>query len=300
MRPGLVIQQGETGFMYDSLCAAQIPDQLQSVAAAITQDKIQLPSLPDLVKHIRDEIASPNSTARSVAKLVAHDPSLAATILRFANSPLYGSATAAKTLPVAVQRLGLNLVSSLTLATISRQLFHASSAWTDAQLARVWKHSVRTAGISQALAPQFGVDPDLALLAGLLHDVGSLVMLVHMENTPSLFINKDRLDCLLFATRTEAGLSLARHWNLPLDVTQTIQSHNVITKPEMANPVLGSDVVRAASWFSTEVALQGDMVADQRKNALARLGFDPKHDLLADPSILRQVDTIVRLLRGDS
>lgn len=284
--------------MGTSVCAEHVQPQIKSVLVAITQDQVQLPSLPDLVVHIRDEINSPKSTAQSIAKLVARDPALSANILRYANSPLYGSISSVRTLPLAVQRLGLHLVHSLTLATIARQLFHASSAWTATQLNRVWSHSVRTAALSSVLAPRFKVDSDVALLAGLLHDMGSFVMLVHLEGTPDLFVNEDRLDCLLYATRVEAGLALASHWNLPSEVVDTIKTHNEMSKGGVMQAPSAPELVRAASWFLTDACLRGDVVVRQRENALGRLGFAPDEDLLADPAVLDKVDAIVQLLRG--
>lgn len=282
--------------MRPSLYAGYVLPQVEAVTFAILNEQVRLPSLPKLVAHIRAEISSHKSTAKSIAKLIAQDPTLAANILRFANSPLYGTLSTVETLPRAVQRLGLTFVSSLAVATVSRQLFHARSPWTATQLDHIWSHSVRTAGLSKILAQEYRMDEDLALLAGLLHNIGSFVVLAHMEETPDLFVVPERLNYLLSETRVEAGLALARHWNLPDEITKTIKDYSVLSGASRTSPVAVKDVVRAAGWFLANAEHREGHVKTQRSNALSRLGVPADADLLAKPATREQVDAITRLL----
>lgn len=131
------------------------------------QPPVSTATLPVLM----DAIADPRSTARHVAAVVSHDPGLAARVLALANSSQFGLARQVTELSQAITIVGTGVVQTLAIANA------AALVDTDGIIAHAHEHAVRVAIAARLMAPAAGVHPDDAFAAGLLHDVGELLLL---------------------------------------------------------------------------------------------------------------------------
>lgn len=192
---------------------------VEAFSADFQANKIKLPILPDIAMRIRSAMDNPATNAGHVAKIIQADPGIAARVITAANSPLYKGTENIDNLKDAVARIGMqgasNVVNSLTLA----QLFQTRSKILDNRMKALWKHSSQVAAISHVLASKTrGLDPNRALFAGLVHDIGVIPILSYAEMHPELSNNAKRLDALLRQFKGQAGAMLLDRWGFDTDM----------------------------------------------------------------------------------
>ncbi|NDY55484.1 HDOD domain-containing protein [Desulfovibrio sulfodismutans] len=154
--------------------ARRTPPSIQDVIAADPS----LVSLPDVFARICEVLNNPVSTAQEAARVIGMDQSLSARLLRLVNSAFYGFPTKVDTLSRAVTIVGSRQLTTLALGISVVSLFRdLPPGLTDVK--SVWKHSVACGLAASALAGCAACAPDSGerlFVAGLLHDVGRLVM----------------------------------------------------------------------------------------------------------------------------
>ncbi len=177
---------------------------------------LQLPTLPEVALRVRDVVDDENANAQQIANIIAQDAALSARIIQVANSPLYRGRNEIDRLPMVVARLGNKLVRNLVTSQVMKQMFQATNDLVDQRLRQVWEHSVQVAAIARALASRVpGVMPDQAMLAGLIHDVGTLPILYRAEERYELLAKPGLLDQLIDHLHTRIGGAILKHWQFP-------------------------------------------------------------------------------------
>jgi HD-like signal output (HDOD) protein len=163
--------------------ALQSQDLATAIREEIESKELQLPTLPEVALKVRDVVESDSADAAQVADLVSQDPALAARLVQVANSPLYRGRVAIENVQMAITRMGLNLVKNLIVSLAMKQIFQATSDALDAAFRKVWEDSIEVAAIARVLASHVdGLEPDQAMLAGLLHNIGSLPILTKLDH----------------------------------------------------------------------------------------------------------------------
>ncbi len=136
-----------------------------------------LPPIPDIVIRIHDMVTRIDTNVKDIVKVVEMDPVLAWNILKLSNSVYYSrSTTPVKTLPTAITKIGLNTLMKLVYALKVCPLFADSTFLSSKDF---WTHSLAVALLSQSLSKRLNApqeDQDISYLAGLMHDVGIMVM----------------------------------------------------------------------------------------------------------------------------
>jgi HD-like signal output (HDOD) protein len=188
---------------------------LEKLQTAIHENKITLPTLPEVAIRVRDAMESDDVTSKQIAEIVATDGALAARLLQVANSPLYRGRVAIENIQMAVNRLGNTLVRNLVTSLAMKQMFQATSASLDKHLRAAWEEGVQVAAISRALARQAKVDPEQAMLAGLIHNIGSLPVLMMADTYPELMRTEEQLDHLVEKLNPVIGKQILEEWNFP-------------------------------------------------------------------------------------
>ncbi len=155
--------------MYEELLTMQDSDKVN-----LKQIK-DLPTLPSIFKHILDVLQNDKSTFEDLSKVVKHDQSLVEKILRVANSPYFGISGSVKSIEQAIMLLGYDLVKGLCLGTSVFKLLGKESRKS---VNNLWIHSNEVAIIGTKIAEHVnGVNPSEVFIAGLLHDIGRVVLL---------------------------------------------------------------------------------------------------------------------------
>lgn len=189
---------------------------LDSVKEAVAAEKLLLPSIPEVALKIRDECEKENSSAQQVAELLNQDPALSVRLLQVVNSSLYRTRSSIENIQMAITRLGLRLVKDLVMGLAMKQLYKASNDVLAERFNELWMASSKTAALSRILAMNCGhTDPEKAMLAGLIHNIGALPILVMAEDDDDLFDNPTALHKIIREMQGEVGAYIFRAWHFP-------------------------------------------------------------------------------------
>jgi len=162
-----------------------------------------------------------------VAHVITSDTAVSARLIQIANSPLLRASRQIDTVELAVSRMGGDMVRNLVMSIVMEQMFQATSDATDSRLRELWEHSTTVAAISHALANKFtNLTPDQALLAGLVHDIGSLPIITRAEDIPDLLRNTDMLDRIIQQAHSEIGKAILSKWNFPQEIIDVAEYHD--------------------------------------------------------------------------
>ena len=178
-----------------------------------------MPSLPNIVVQIYRVINDEDADARKIARVIQADPGITARLLSTANSTFYRRARSVTSCVEAVVRLGPSAVRSLVTTFVMRELFQSRMPIIQHHVKNLWAHSAMVAAISYNLARATPyMNPDTALLAGLLHDIGTLCILGYAESHPELLKNGEKLASVIATLRGELGADILRRWEMPAPV----------------------------------------------------------------------------------
>ena len=240
-----------------------------------------LPTLPQVVNHILDTLNDENADADALVHNLNTDPAIVARLLAAANSSAFGLSSQVSSTRQAVLVLGLKTVRSITLATALIERFgHTTSGFDGRQL---WRHSLGVATCAEVLAEQASCHPEAAFSAGLLHDIGQLLMVaaapdpcaavrirMQQENEPIIVAER----AVFGYDHAIAGAELARLWKLPQGIIDGIHGHHC---PESGSDGEIGDLVHIAEVLSHALDLgeaPRNLVPDVAEIALMRLGLE--------------------------
>jgi putative nucleotidyltransferase with HDIG domain len=177
---------------------------------------------------VMQAIAAPESSAASVAAVVCHDQGLAARVLALANSAQFGFARRVVDLEQAIALVGSSMVQTLAIAS-SASVLDPHGVLGDRQ-----RHAVEVAAAAQLLAPAAGVRPSDAFAAGLLHDIGELLLLQASPSAyavmyPTFETHQGQLRAEKTAFGTDHALAGAEHlldWRVPDVIADAVADHH--------------------------------------------------------------------------
>ncbi len=188
----------------------------------------EIPSMPDIAIRISKAVNNPNTTSTDIARIIQMDPALAARIIHIVNSPLYSSRHRIDNCPDAVTRLGRATTRSLVLSFILKNLFRTKHAILRDRMSELWAHSRKVAAVCHVLA-RLGskLDPDRAMLAGLIHDIGAVPILSAAKDHPNLIDNPELLDKTVNRLQAQVGALVLRKWGFMDELTDmALQAEN--------------------------------------------------------------------------
>jgi putative nucleotidyltransferase with HDIG domain len=239
---------------------------------AVPKDKFvrlaELPSLPALLMEALQQL-NDTSNITLLADKIGQDPPLVVRILRIANSPFYGMAREIGSLREAIVLLGINRVRDMLFGICFSQLLPVRHK--DFDYSMFWQHSMAVADCTRRLASYSGISPEFAFTAGLLHDIGRLIIVVLFPDEFSRIINESNQDLsvaerqLLGFDHLEIGSKAARHWNLPLAIQEAIELHE--TPPAWDSPKSLALLVYVANLLVAE-SIQVDESSLEERQAI--------------------------------
>ncbi|MEJ2610203.1 MAG: HDOD domain-containing protein [Candidatus Thiodiazotropha sp.] len=228
------------------------------LSADLSTGKLKLPAFPDIALRVKKVLSTDDVSADKVAKVVGSDPVLAARLLRVANSNFANrSGVLIKDLRTAIARLGYDLAYSTSVSLAVEQILQAKSEGDlREQLKVLWKHGVRVSAIAYVIAKKHSkVNPDEAMLAGLLHDIGKFYILTRTKDYPELFADQGVLDQLVADWHTGIGQSILEAWGFDEGIVNAANEHDDLEREHVGAPDV-VDIVITANLCSHSESLK--------------------------------------------
>jgi len=217
------------------LGAEQIKSRLRSTWKLYT--------LPQTLAEILKVTGSDDAGAGDLTRIVLRDPSLTTKLLKLANSATYGQARRVTTVNQAIVLLGFRAVKSLALSTSVYDTFSRRADFSEEQLKRFWRHSLETATYAQLFAARINYPvQEEAFVAGLIHDLGLLVMAsIFPEQYGELLKRPMGEGGIVEVEERELGVShafaaacLFADWGLPEVLVEAVRHHHRVDQPGKA------------------------------------------------------------------
>jgi putative nucleotidyltransferase with HDIG domain len=191
----------------------------------------RLAPLPTVVMEVVRVAEAPNSTVSDLEKLISSDMVITARVFKLANSSFYARDHPIRTIGDAVKRLGSNTIKNLVMAAGAGKLLLKPMAHYAYNEFGLWKHSLGLALATRFLARHLGLPfsiQDELFLAGLMHDIGKLVLDPILAETSigSGWLTTDMETAAVGFDHTEIGWRVAKQWNLPASTAAVIKQHH--------------------------------------------------------------------------
>jgi len=189
---------------------------LQEVKTAAATEKLLLPSLPDVALKIKAECEKEDSSAQMIADVISQDPAMSTRLLQVANSSLYRTQISTDNIQMAITKLGLKLVRNLIMSLSMKQLYKASNDVIAECFRELWLTSTKTAALAHLLASKHKhLDAEKAMLAGLIHNIGALPIILMAEDDDDLFDRPEALRKVVQKMQGDVGAYIFKSWHFP-------------------------------------------------------------------------------------
>lgn len=248
-------------------------------------DQIEcLPPLPAVAQRILAATESTDTSAEDVAKALREDPTIAARILRVANSPFYGAARRITQISRAVTRLGTIAVRNLVLGICASKTLSTHPLGLK-EHRQIWHHSIAVASACELIARQIRFRcAEEAFVAGLLHDTGQLAMLILQPEVFRKLLAPDEANRTHLEREAEAfgtdhadvGFQIMTRWGLPETLCHAVRGHHRLSsKVDASAGALGAvlalgDVIALQAGYGLDLLLDN---AVRSETARKRLGL---------------------------
>jgi putative nucleotidyltransferase with HDIG domain len=269
-----------------------------------------LPGMPWVVTQVVRITDNPASTVRELSEAICQDQALTAKVLRMSNSAYYGHSRRIATVVDAIGVLGFNTIRSIVLAAHMHNLLQKEVQGYQLAAGDIWRHSLACAMAARSVSGRVGYRMgDQAFVAGLLHDIGKVILGVYVAGAYDEIIGRVRQEQQPFSvvekevlgfTHADVGARAAYKWNLPPDHVEAIACHHT---PLVAveNPCLAAIVhIADAVCLSLGIGLGSDgLFYPFESQALALVGLD-ETDLEAIASELADLVSDERIFQLES
>jgi len=227
---------------------------IENLAKELSSKNLVFPTSLNVTMRIRSALNDPNLSTDKVARIVGAEPVLSAQLLRLANSAaMNSSGKPVVDLHTAINRLGYAMVRNLAISVGMRQLSQASPQGAMQPLVeKLWKHSIEVASLAYILAKKrVRINPDEAMLAGLLHDIGEFYILTRVKDFPDLFADEAAIKEITHLWHADVGRAILESWEIPEEIAAAIQDHETFDRTHAA-PADLTDVIMVANTLSGE------------------------------------------------
>jgi putative nucleotidyltransferase with HDIG domain len=200
-----------------------------------------LPPSPRLLVKLLEVFKQPDQEVSVVVKLISHDPAFTVEVLKRCNSAYFSGEKPAEDMFEAVSRLGFHEIFQIIMAMFAATAILRPAGGNN-HVEILWRHSVAVSVAAGILAKETGESHPAAFTAGLLHDIGKVIMVsANREKYAQAILNAGMFARPVVATErelfgfdhAEVGARLLECWNLPLNIVAAVLHHH---HPEAAKP----------------------------------------------------------------
>ncbi len=245
-----------------------------TTAQSLVKNVLQLISLPEIYLRLQQVMDDPDHTRDQVAEIVAYDPSLSARVLRIANSSYYSFPREIETVASAVGIIGELDLHNLVLATSVVGSMNALN-YEGVNIDEFWLHSLRCGITARQVARSVGgFNPETLFLAGILHDLGILVIYQQAASLAGAISRqieekhqlRDQAEReVLGFDHAEVGALLIEAWELPRELSELTRCHH---QYQLAQDNKQAALMLALANLMAENDARADLDSDPRLTAM--------------------------------
>jgi putative nucleotidyltransferase with HDIG domain len=213
---------------------------MEAIYKLLSEVKV-LPPAPQVLPKVLDALHHEQTTLEEVGEIIALDPALTAKLLHYCNSVYFAGREPVASVPEAIGRVGFQTIFSLVSAVTGSNAFKLPAA-TGVDEAQLWKHSLTTAFGCKFIAEDIDEDSNLLFTAGLLHDIGRVVLAQAkgaaygqlLAQAAASGVSPTELEKTTYGfTHADVGACLMETWRLPVPLVQSVRFHH---QPAAAGP----------------------------------------------------------------
>ena len=251
--------------MVESALNSEEDDVFAEIYEAYSANRLPVPSLPDIALKIRDAVNSDRVGVAEVAAIIQNDPALSGRLIQVANSPVYRGVTTVSRIRDAVARLGLKATRTLAFGLSVKQLFRLRSILLRKRAQILYDHCAHVSALAFVLAREydFGLDPETALLGGLVHDIGVIPVLHYADDKPHISRDGRQLEEAVVKLRGLVGVLVLTRWGFDNELIDLVDEAEDWYRAD-DGPVGYADLIIAAQLYYYSL----------RPNPMSVPGFD--------------------------
>ena len=239
-----------------------------------------LPALSASAMRVIDLTNNSVTSAKELEIVIGMDLALTAAILRQANSAYYGYERRISSLQEAIVLLGLNVIQGIAMSAAVAPLLKLKLVGYDIDQEGLWKHSLLTAIAAKQLCRYLKLPyGDVAFVAGLLHDIGKVIITIYLQEVGDYILKKvtqskvpyvEFEEIVIGHNHATVGGFLAKAWNLPEDLVEAISYHHAPSNAQ--NHTQLASVIHVANGLTSLVGVVGGI--DSRFNPIQPEALD--------------------------
>lgn len=247
-----------------------------------------LPTLPAVAQKVSKMAGSADTSAAQLGRIISTDQALSGRVLRLVNSSFYGFPGRISSISNAIVLLGFDVVRSLIISVSVFEMMEKG-------IVGLWEHSLGCAVASRIIAKKIkGCDPEEISVAGLLHDIGKIVVSIQMADNYEDIKRRIKENKIIFyeaekevleLTHEDIGGWLAESWNLPVGLQEPVTFHHRPLKAK--NAKMQTCIVHLANFLVRAVGFGsgGDPWVPQLNRKaweFLGLGFQDLEEIIAE------------------
>ncbi|MEF8699721.1 MAG: HDOD domain-containing protein [Candidatus Accumulibacter sp. UW25] len=259
---------------------------LEDIARDLSGNVISFPTFLDITFQVRTALKKPNLSIEQLGTLVSAEPLMSTKIIRLANSmAMNPSGRTVVDVNSAIARVGMEAVRTVSFAVAMEQLLSSKKMAPFESLSRrLWEHTMYVAALARVLARRLTrVNPDEAMFAGLVHDIGVFYLLSRAASFPEMVADPVALHQLLVQWHDGIGHALLSAMGLPEEVLVVVQEHEQERTMERATTL--ADILFVANRLANvDHGWRDPALSEPFDDAILRQLFDAEalRTLLAD------------------
>jgi len=269
---------------------------INEIHREFNHNEVDLPSMPEIALKINQAVQDESLDIQNIADIIQIDPMISARAVQVANSAMYAGSQPVQTIKRAVQRIGLRAMRAIVMSVAIRNLYTPKSPLIKKRMKSYYHHSIRVGVICHVLTKKMkGFDQDQAFLAGLIHDIGIVPILIRADNHDDIKDNVELLDKLIHSLKTKVGATLLRQWSFEDELITAAQDAENWQR----------DVIKADYCDVVQVAqLHCEMIGGKKLDApplaelpaFERLDLDGTNPMLIIAQAKQEMSEIIHLL----
>ncbi|MBK1722781.1 HDOD domain-containing protein [Thiocystis violacea] len=269
---------------------------------ACKKDNLSLPTLPKVAKAIQDAMKDPDITSAKLARIVQMDMAVTGGLIRLANSVMYRAAQPIPDVRNAIIRLGMEVTRSAVVSMAMQQLFRSKNPLMKHRMKAAWNRSVHVSALSYVLARHCkGFNPEQAMLAGLVHDVGVIPILDYVSRA-QIEVEEDELEAAIIKLHIMVGELVVDYWGLGPEIVRVVRESGNWHRDGEDEPDYADIVLLARLYRLNQNESRGPLPRYDEVPAFSKLGLGHQDagesvDVIAEAG--EELSAVMAMLKGE-